>query len=97
MFSKLAKFLLTIKKWIFEINSDVGSGLLRTSASSPSWIFEALVPVPKVVADVLVFVHSHRGWWDNSWDTKQESLDGNKEFGNPGRRGRRRPAEACVE
>ena len=27
------------------------------NASSPSWIFEALVPVPKVVGDVLVYVH----------------------------------------
>ena len=27
------------------------AGLLRSSTSSPSWIFEALVPVPKVVAD----------------------------------------------
>ena len=37
-------------------------GLLRTSASSPSWIFEALVPIPKVIADVLVFVHGLRDW-----------------------------------
>ena len=37
-------------------------GLFRTSTSSPSWIFEALVPVPKVVADVSVFVHDLRGW-----------------------------------
>ena len=33
------------------------SELLRTSTSSPSWIFEALVPVPFIVEDVLVFVH----------------------------------------
>ena len=38
--------------------------------------------------DVLVFVHG-------PWDTNEVSQDGNKEFGNPGRRGRRRPAEAC--
>ena len=37
-------------------------GLLRTSTSSPSWIFETLVPVPKVVEDVLVFVHGILGW-----------------------------------
>ena len=29
--------------------------------SSPSWISEALGPVPKVIADVLVFVHGLRG------------------------------------
>ena len=39
-----------------------GVGLLRTSTSSPSRIFEALVPVLKVVADVLVFVHGLPGW-----------------------------------
>ena len=39
----------------------VGSGLLRRSKSSPSWIFEALGPVPKVVADVLVFAQGIRG------------------------------------
>ena len=33
------------------------AGLLRTSTSWLSWFFEALVPVPKVVGDVLVFVH----------------------------------------
>ena len=31
--------------------------LLRTSTYSPSWIFEAMVPVPKIFADILVFVH----------------------------------------
>ena len=30
------------------------------------------------------------------WDKNKESQDGNKKFGNPGRRGRRRPAEACL-
>ena len=30
-------------------------------------------------------------------DTKQESQNGDKEFENSGRRGRRRPAEACFE
>ena len=37
-------------------------GLLRTSTSSQSWIFEPLVPVPKVVTDVLVNVDGLRGW-----------------------------------
>jgi len=41
------------------------SGLLRKSTSSPSRIFEALVLVPKVVANVLVIVHGIRGWWRN--------------------------------
>ena len=36
-------------------------------------IFEALVPVPKVVADVLVFVHGLRGWWATFWNTKDKS------------------------
>ena len=40
------------------------------------------------------FVHGLRGCWANFWGTKQESQDGKKEFGNPGRWGRRRPAEA---
>ena len=31
------------------------------------------------------------------WDTKQESQGGNKKFGYPGRRGRRRPAEARLK
>ena len=60
----------------------VGSGLLRRSKSSPSWIFEALIPV---VADVLVFVQGIRGGSANFWASKQESKDGNKEFENPGR------------
>ena len=38
------------------------SRLLRTSTSSPYWITETLVPVLEVVADVLVLVHSLRGW-----------------------------------
>ena len=29
-------------------------------------------------------------WWATSWDTKEWSQNGNKEFRNPGRRGRRR-------
>ena len=29
--------------------------------------------------------------------TKEDSQDENKEFENPGRQGRRRPAEACFE
>ena len=37
-------------------------GLLRTSMSVASWLFEALVLVPKVGADVLVFGHNLRGW-----------------------------------
>ena len=32
-----------------------GPGLLKISTSSPSWIFEPLVPIPTVVADVPVF------------------------------------------
>ena len=28
-------------------------------------------------------------WWENIWDKNQESQDGNKEFENPGRQGRR--------
>ena len=67
-------------------------------ASSPSWIFEALVPVPKVVGDVLVYVQA------NFWDTKQESQNGNKKFENSGRQGVLaedcgvpRPAEARTE
>ena len=37
-----------------------GSGLLRTSSSSPSWIFESLVPVLIVIADVLAFKNPGR-------------------------------------
>ena len=44
---------------------------------------------PQSRPDFLVFVHSVYGWWANLWDTQQESQGGNKEFGNPGRRGRR--------
>ena len=50
------------------------SGLLRTSTSPPSWIFEAHVPVPKVVTEVLVFVHGLCYWWATFWDTWQEWL-----------------------
>ena len=70
-------------------------GLLGTSTFSPSWTIETLVPILKVVADVKVFVHGLRGWWANFWDAKQQSQDVNEEFENPGRRGRRYPAEAC--
>ena len=52
--------------------------------TSTSWIFEPLVPVPKVVADALVFVHGLR--WANIWE---ESQGGNKQSGKPGRRGSR--------
>ena len=38
------------------------SGLLRTSTSSSSWIFEPFVPVPRVFTDVLVFVHGLSSW-----------------------------------
>ena len=48
---------------------------------------DVLVSVPEVVVDVLVFVHSLRGWWASFGDTKQESQDGSKEFANQGRRG----------
>ena len=44
--------------------------------------------------DVLVFVPGLPGWWATFWDTKEESHNGSKDFGNPGRRGRRLPAEA---
>ena len=64
-----------IKVWVRDWH--IRSGLLRTPTSSTFWIFEALVPVPKVADE-------------------QESQDENKEFGNPGLRGRRRPAEACI-
>ena len=53
------------------------SGLLRASMSSPYWILEATLPV-----------HVLRGWWANFLNTKQQSQHGNKEFRNPGRRGR---------
>ena len=33
-------------KWVLYLVAK--AGLLRTSTSSPSWIFEALVPVPKL-------------------------------------------------
>ena len=57
-------------------------------------MIEALVPVLKVVADVLVFVHGLRSCRANK-DVKQESQNGNKEFKNPGRRGLQRTAETC--
>ena len=44
---------------VFYLNT-LKSGLLRTS--TPFWIFEGLAHVPKVVADVLVFVHCRRDW-----------------------------------
>ena len=70
------------------------SGLPRSSTSSPSSIFEALFPAPNVVTDVLVLIHGRRGWWAEIWDTMDESQGRNKDFENPGWRGRRRPAEA---
>ena len=89
-FAKLLTFNLILKDRL---------RLLRTSTSQPSWFFEALFSVPKVVVDVQVFVHGLHGWRASFSNTKQESQpdsqDGNKEFGNPGRRGRRRPTEAC--
>ena len=57
--------------------------------STPSCIFEVLVPVRQVVSDVLVVDHGLRCCWASFWDTKQESQDGNMEFRYPGRRGRR--------
>ena len=57
------------------------------STSSPSWIFESLVPVLIVITDVLVFVHGLRAWWGNIWNRNKESQDGNKEIENPGRWG----------
>ena len=57
----------------------------KARESSPSLIFKARVPVPKVVASkVLVFVHGLVG--EQPSDTAEESQDDNKEFGNPGRR-----------
>ena len=53
--------------------------------------------VPKVVTDVLVFVQGLPGWWVTIWDTEEESQYENKEFENPGRRERRRPAEAWLK
>ena len=53
----------------------------KARESSPSLIFEARVPVPKVVAKVLGLVGEQPS------DTKEESQDENKELGNPGRRG----------
>ena len=38
------------------------------------------------------FRHGLRTWEREVWDKNQESLDGNKEFRNPGRRGRRHSA-----
>ena len=38
------------------------SRFLRTSTSSPSWIFEFLVPVLIVIISVSVFVHGLRAW-----------------------------------
>ena len=74
------------------------SGLLRTSTSSPSWIFEALVPVPKVVADVLVFVHS-TSWLMNKLLGYKSGISGRKQGiwqsrNRERNRERRRPAEA---
>ena len=54
----------------------------------------SLSPVLKVIADALVFVHGFREKWASMSDRNQESQDGSKEFENPGRRGRRRSAEA---
>jgi len=65
--------------------------------SSPSWIFESLIPVLINVADLLVFVHGLRDWWANNWDRNQESLDKITEFRNLGRRGRRRPGEVLYK
>ena len=66
------------------------SGLLWTSTSSPSWIFQSLVPELIVIGDVLVFVYGLCAWWLNIWDRHQKSQDRNKEFP-----GRRRPVETC--
>ena len=76
---------------------DVSAGWYRSSSGRPistSWIFEAFVLFPKVVANVLAFVHALHGWWANYLDTNQECQGGNKKFGNSERLGRRRPVEA---
>ena len=56
---------------------------------------KCVFPIFKVVADIRVLVQGIRGWWANFLDTKQDSKDQNKELRIPGRRERRRPAEAC--
>ena len=63
-----------------------------SSPSSSSWIFEALVPAREVAADDLAFVHGIVVG-DQTFGIQRSLLE-NKEFGNLGRQGRRRPAEA---
>jgi len=63
-----------------------------SSPSSSSWIFKALVPAREVVADDLAFVHGIVVG-DQTFGIQRSLLE-NKEFGNLGRQGRRRPAEA---
>ena len=84
-----------IKNWIYIVfQKSIKPGLLGTTTLSPSWIFEALVPVLVVVADVLDFPHDVRGRLANFWDTKLDCQDGNNGFENLGRRERQRPADA---
>ena len=53
-------------KWTVRINRRLEFEVLKWTVqqckSERSRIFEAPVPVPKVVADLLVFVHGIRGW-----------------------------------
>ena len=58
---------------VVENSSNFEPGLLRTLTY---WIFEALVPFPKVVADILVFVHDLRGVWATFWDISYKGVSG---------------------
>ena len=80
--------------WRF-LKQDIYSdpGLLGTSTSSPSWIFDFLVSVLTVIAGILS-VHGLRAWLTNIWGRNQEPQDGNRKFEIAGPRGRRRLAEA---
>ena len=62
----------------------------------PSLYYKAYTISLIVIMGVLVVVHCLRAWWASIWNRNKESQDGNKEFKNPGRRGRRRPMEACL-
>jgi len=92
------KLLLEYLPW--KRNKGYGNLLTNLISDFLFWIrapqdVEALVPVLKVVADVLVFVPGD-AWLASKLLGYNAGLSGrNKGFENPGQRGRRRPTHAC--
>ena len=75
------------------LGSTPGSGLRRTSTSSPSWISKFLVSVPRLLVSTPKVCSPTKNVMDKNKDVADDSKDGNGGFQDPGRRGRRRPEE----